>query len=76
MADAIGVYLDCWVRRILTASVAARRDSTSRIFSRSFRLGPSSSGAVIAASIIPMLVVISLRIPLPELIKTLLKALT
>ena len=32
--------------------------------------------AVIAASIIPMLVVISLRIPLPELIKTLLKALT
>ncbi len=32
--------------------------------------------AVIAASILPMLVVISLRIPLPELIKTLLKALT
>lgn len=32
--------------------------------------------AVVAASIIPMLVVISLRIPIPELIKTLLKALT
>lgn len=56
------------------ADTISMYDAVTRI--QPFLVSKGALGAVIAASMVPMVVVVALRIPLPELIKTLLKALT